>query len=388
MKTQSIIYIAAQWNSDNKVSNHHIATELSKNNRVLYIESGAMRKPKASRSDLNKIFVKIAKLFQGIKVINDNLMTYSIVNIPFHNYNIIKKFNKFLTIFLIRRVAIKYGFDNPILWIYTPDFESIIGYLGEKLVVYYCVDDYGSMPNVDSQTIQKMEDSMLKKADLVFVTARALLNDHRKKINQNIFYTPHAVNYEHFSKAQASSDIDKVPNIPGPILGFWGLMEEWFDIDLIEYIAHRHPEWSIVLIGRVAIDTINASKLSNVHFLGVKKFSELPNYAKRFDICLIPFKNYSLTVNINPIKLKEYLSTGKPVVSTYMPEVLMYKDIVEVADTYEDFESKINYVLQKDSETKRLERIKFVEKDSWAARVAEISVIINHHLSEKKVNKS
>ena len=134
-------------------------------------------------------------------------------------------------------------------------------------------------------------------------------------------------------------------NLPRPIVGFFGLIEQWIDLDLIDEIAVRRPQWSIVLIGRMAVPGHPVCNRPNVHLLGKRPYDELPAYGKAFDAAIIPYHLTQQVLHANPIKLREYLAMGKPVVSVSTPEIDKYADVVEIARSREDFIAKLDGVL-------------------------------------------
>ena len=164
--------------------------------------------------------------------------------------------------------------------------------------------------------------------------------------------------------------------IPSPILGFFGLIHEWIDLGLLEKVAQAHPEWSIVIIGRVSVDVSRLKVYKNVHFLGQKPYSRLIQYCKKFDIGLIPFHLNELTLNVNPIKLREYLAAGIPVVSTPLPEVEKYENIVGIGRTPQEFIDKIEAVLATEDADKKRLRCKLMKTESWESKVSTIAQLI------------
>ena len=199
----------------------------------------------------------------------------------------------------------------------------------------------------------------------------------------NFFYYLNFI-FDHFSKASSKdTNIPKeIDAIKRPIIGFFGLIREWLDMELIKHLATKCPDLSIVLIGKSAVDTSTLNGVKNIHLLGHKDYSTLPSYAKAFDVCIIPFKVNELTRNVNPIKLREYLAMGKPVVSTYMLEVAKYK-VVEIAETYDEFVKKIELCLKKNQESDIKERQDSIRTETWQYRMEKISEIVEQKIGEK-----
>jgi len=311
---------------------------LSKSNRLLYIEASGLRAPDASVHDIKRIFSKLKKIFIGARKVSDNVRVYSPLIIPFHKYAFIKRINKFILVYSIKRVAKRLGFKKPILWIVIPHMSVVINNLDEKLVVYYCVDDFSSLPGVDAKAILEHDVAVTEKADVIFTPSQPLY-EKKTKMNSNTYLSPHGVNIDHFAKV-FNKDIDVPEEMRGfdkPIIGFFGLIERWIDLELIKYVAQAKPQCSIVLIGRVVQDISSFDGIKNVHFLGAHPYDLLPNYAKLFDVAVIPYKLNEQVYNANPIKLREYLAMGKPVVSVRSPEMEKFSDVIYISDGYKEF---------------------------------------------------
>ncbi len=378
LSNRNIIYFANDWGADHKTSSHHIAEELMKTNRVLYIETGGMRKPRRSKRDLKRVFARLFSWARGARKINDNLYIHSLIIFPFHN-KLARKVNAALNSLTLRRAMRRYAFSDPILWFVAPHVSYLADDLGKDLTVYYCTDNVAGMPDVDRPAIEKLEDELLKKSDVVFATAEYLCDRLRcKGFNKDIFYSPHAVDFKHFSRAR-EEDLeiaDELKSLKRPVIGYVGLIEKWLDLDLVAHIAKARPGWTIVLIGRIAAPVGGLARFSNIRFLGIRSYQELPRYLKGFDVAILPFKINELTKSVNPIKIKEYLAAGKPVVATALPEVYKMKEFVEIADSPENFVAKIEYLLQNDNDGRIGERMRFVKQDNWHDRVERISDVI------------
>lgn len=372
---KNIIYFSANdWESGVKTSSYHVARFLAQKNRILYVESIGMRAPKASATDARRILRKLKFWFSGAREINENFHIYTPIALPFHSSKIAKFLNKQILITSMKFIQKRLRMGSPILWIFHPYMGETVGHLGESLVVYYCTDEFSAFPGVDPDAMRQMETELLRKADIAFATAQPLV-ESKKKFNPETYFSPHGVELEHFSRCldkdfKIAEEIDAIKR---PIIGFFGLIQEW--LDLIRYLATKRPDFSIVLIGKSDVDTPVLNGLQNVHLLGHKDYSVLPSYAKGFDVCMIPFKINEITRNVNPIKLREYLAMGKPVVSTYMSEVAKYS-VVEIADTYDEFVRKVDLSLEKNSDQDIRERLDAIKMETWQFRLEEISKIV------------
>lgn len=378
---KDIIYFSNDWSASHRTSSHHIARELMKNNRILYVETGGIRPPKRSIRDLKRILSRLFSWLRFVRKVSDNFYIYSLFILPFHN-KLAYRLNIYLNIFFLKRAIRRLGLKDPVLWFIAPHVSYLADHLPKSLIVYYCTDNLAEAPGADRRAIERNMEELLKKSDIVFATSGLFYETLKNRnINSNIYYSPHVVDFRHFSKAQ-DKKISIPPELKGlkrPIIGFMGIIEEkMVDLKLISYIARSRPDWSIVLIGdvRIGLDTI--AGLDNVICAGHKDYDELPSYLKAFDAVMIPFLINEFTRNANPLKLKEYLAAGKPVISTRLPEVEKFKGLVEIADSYEDFVSRIENAYKADNSDKIRERMESVSSESWSALTEKISGIIEN----------
>lgn len=263
--------------------------------------------------------------------------------------------------------------EKPVLWFHIPHLAPIANKLNSSGIVYYCIDNYSALPNVDKQSIQSMDYKMTEISDLVFVSSSPLF-ETKKNVAKDLIFSPHGVDFEHFNKSFNHHGIEKriKSTVTRPVIGFWGLIEDRIDLELIKYLALKHQGWDFAMIGHVAVDDNPCSELSNVKFFGPKKYQELPEFANNFDLLILPYKNNEFVYNCNPIKLREYLATGKPVVSTYYPEIESYREFVGVANTYEEFSEWIQWFFENDNPELAMRRVDKVKGESWESRVEQI----------------
>jgi glycosyltransferase involved in cell wall biosynthesis len=246
--------------------------------------------------------------------------------------------------------------------------------LEESLSVYYCIDDYASLPNVDPEAIAAMDDQLTRKADIVFVASKTLL-ENKLALNGNTHYSPHGVDVDHFARAHEGNGPlpREMERLAHPIVGFFGLIDERLDVELVEYLARRRPEWEFVLIGRVALPAAGVPQTQNVHFLGPRPYESLPDYGRHFDATIIPYRNIEHVGHINPLKLREYLAMGKPVVSVRIPEAEKLSDVIAIADARDEFLSLLDAAVSNSGdETAARRRISRVAPESWEARVQAV----------------
>ncbi|MFZ3102343.1 MAG: glycosyltransferase [Desulfitobacteriaceae bacterium] len=299
--------------------------------------------------------------------------------LPFANLKPwLNKLNQLLLGRALKKVLAKLKFVKPILWTYLPNNIDILKHISHAQLIYDCADEHASFPGfVKAEVVLDMEYRLLNQAEIVFVSAQELYN--RKGAHcQNIHLINNGADFEHFSKA-LSEELDFpefIASLPKPIVGYIGALSAWLDLELIKALALAYPKWSIVMVGPQDVDLTELRALGNIYFVGPKSYGILPSYLKSFDLCLIPFKINDLTVNVNPVKLYEYLAAGKPVLATALPEVLNFSDYVAIANNKEDFVVLAAQEIAKDNSQKIQSRLDIAYANSWNIRFKQMLEII------------
>lgn len=324
--------------------------------------------------------------------VTDTLAVYSPFALPTmqKRFSITIRLNKILLSFLIKRRLKKLKFKNPILWIYHPRYVDTIGKFKEGFIVYDCMDDFTSLLSdyEDRERNAGDERALLKKADMIFAGGYSIA-DLKRDSRERIHVFPSAVEVDHFKKALSDNLAmpDDITDIPHPILGYWGAIDERVDHELLQRLAMKHPEWSIVLLGPIVrhkvgdISYLHESK--NIFWLGPKDYSLLPNYAKAFDVCLIPFVLSREGIFLSPTKTLEYLATGKPVVSTPITDVVkFYHGMVRIADGPDEFGMAVMRCMEEDDASMKQRRIHFTENKSWEDTAEKMEKLILDKIEE------
>ena len=352
-------------------SKHHVMHLLAERNTVLWVNYHASRTPSASASDLRYMARKLGQVLGGLRKVRENLHVLTPLVIPLPGKAWARRLNRWLLIRRVRRALRQVGRGPVQVWSFTPDISYLLGHFGEEKVVYYCVDDHASFSGYDAEQVRRDEEDLCRRADLVVTTSRAL-QEAKAPLNPNTILVPHGVDYEHFAKA-ATNNLpvpEDIKDIPHPILGFFGLIRDWVDLDLLAEVARLRPDWHIVLIGDAdsTVDLAPYRSAANMHFLGHRPYAYLPAYCRGFDVGLIPFKINELTRAVNPIKLKEYLAAGLPVVSTPLPEVRLYGHLVELAEDAQAFAAAVEACLAQGAEA-RSGRSRAMASETWPEKV-------------------
>lgn len=263
--------------------------------------------------------------------------------------------------------------QRPILWMFKPEHHFMIGRYNELVSVYHCIDEYTvGTSGRKKATIEQLENRMLHKADVVFANS-IITWENKKKIAPNAIRFPSGANVAHFGQALTLTSHPQTATLPRPILMYAGSINEKIDLRLLLDLANRRPEWTIVMIGELYLgadlaDLVRIRQLPNIHLVGKRPFDELPSWFAAADICLLPYVSGEATRYRSPLKLYEYLATGRPIISTPHPEVDELSHCVSIASP-DNWIDRINAILQPDGESQRQERLAEAEKHSWKVRV-------------------
>jgi len=357
-----------------KTSKHQLTALLVERNRVLFIESIGLRRPTASGKDVGRIKKKIARFLAGPQRREENLWVFTPLVIPLHDQAWARRFNAWFMARCVRQVARQVGFRDPLLWMFLPSAAGIVGRCGESCVIYYNVDDFSQFSGSHAGTIQALDDDLTRRADIVFSSSQTLA-DQKRALNPNTYYSPHGVDYEHFrSTLDGPAPPADAADLRGPVIGYWGWVADYFDLDAVCAIADR-ADWTVLLIGESTIDLSRLVGRPNVRILGSRPYAQLPAYAALCDVLLIPRLRNPLTERMNPLKLREYLATGRPVVSSPLPEVAVaaarkYGTAVRLATTPAEWVAEVADLLATPPDPAAVSAL--VADETWEARLAEV----------------
>jgi glycosyltransferase involved in cell wall biosynthesis len=267
-----------------------------------------------------------------------------------------------------------------ILWFYAPYYFRLVDWVRPAVACYDCLDDLASLahgrPALARRTAA-LEEELLRKVDVVFATTQALA-DAKGQVCARSYALPPGVDVKLYGSAldPSCSVPDELDPIPRPRLGFVGVVDWRLDWELLEGIARRRPDWSIVLVGPVERKPQSLACLGNVRFLGRRPVVDLPRYLRGFDVCLIPYAEGPFSESANPTKLREYLAAGRPVVSTPLPTLGDTGGVMRTARGVEEFELAVQRALEEDSPTLRRQRLEWARAFSWDSRVENAASIL------------
>jgi len=375
----------SEWEEGVSNRNYHVLQQLLQNDQVgkiLAVDYLPFNFKRALRNYKENIALNLKdakvinrKWTSKVTKVSDKLYVYSGVNFCL-------RVNK--TLSNIKKVALDLNFGDVVVWSFFPFVAPYLSNLGQKLTVFEAVDNWLNHSSYQKykERLTESYDILKNQADLIFTVSQKLVRFFDDQ--PNVYWIPNGVDYKHYNQKFALVNRD-IADIPKPIIGYIGVIQDRVDLKLIEHLARMNPKKSIVLIGPVWSEQDELKKavnnLKNIYFLGYKSYSEAPMYIQQFDIGIIPHQQAEFSSSTNPMKMYEYLACGKPVVATQNSGTENTEGMVVVADNSEDFNSKLNDLLKSDNDDKRQERQEFVKKHSWISVVDKMMDLINKKIT-------
>ncbi|MDI4668058.1 glycosyltransferase [Pseudoalteromonas shioyasakiensis] len=338
------IVFGEDWQS-HPSSTQHLFKQLAKQHQVIWINSIGMRKPTFRLIDVKRVFNKLKSLFlskrnrPNAKTTNTsqniNLTAHTLAVLPWHDNVIVRLFNKW--------VFNRKGFidDEPIVyWLSVPTAISLISPREQDKVIYYCGDDFSALAGVDHKMVAPFESDLIEKADTIYVVSEFLAN---KMPKSKVKMLSHGVDLELFT-TQTTKAVE-LEQICKPIIGFYGSLNAWLDKALLLKLAKERPEYQLVLIGHLVEDFSDLLKLDNVTHIPAVEHDRLASFSQHWQVSILPFVDNEQIRACDPLKLKEYIATGTPIVTTRFAAVNSYQETILIADNHQGFIERLDYAV-------------------------------------------
>ncbi|TMO44697.1 MULTISPECIES: glycosyltransferase [unclassified Pseudoalteromonas] len=338
------IVFGEDWQS-HPSSTQHLFKQLAKQHQVIWINSIGMRKPTFRLIDVKRVFNKLKSLFLSKRSspnakttdhsLNLDLTAHTLAVLPWHDNLIVRLYNKW--------IFNKKGLigDEPIVyWLSVPTAISLISPREQDKVIYYCGDDFSALAGVDHKMVAPFESELIKKADTIYVVSERLAN---KMPKSKVKMLSHGVDLALFTTQTAKAR--ELEQISKPIIGFYGSLNAWLDKALLLTLAKVRPEYQLVLIGHLIEDFSELLKLDNVTHIKAVEHHRLASFAQHWQVSILPFVDNEQIRSCDPLKLKEYIATGTPIVTTRFAAVNPYRETILIADTHQGFIDRIDYAV-------------------------------------------
>lgn len=383
LKNQSIICFApSDWWSMNPSCTTHIMKRLATANKILYINpfsSDLLGVTKARRKGFGqRLSRKLKSMTKWLKKGDENLYVFSPLFIPVQGKPKLDALNNRLLVGQIKLACRLAGIKNPLLWIENVRAADLLEHFNGQPKIYHVSDLFchdGYISNKDTQV--NRERKISEAADAI-ISVSTELYELKKKDYQNVRYLPHGVDFEKFQSAAAKEEVPAaLREIPHPIAGYFGTLTGSNDIALWEYCAAQMPDVSFVLAGRVTggdYSTLQAMK--NVYMPGFVPYEQIPSLCAAFDVCMLNWKMSPWIRSCNPLKMFEYMASGRPIVSVAIQEAQQYNDCISIASDQEEFCRLLRWELSHDTQERRQKRVEIARRHDWHQKVSVLSDII------------
>ena len=351
-------------------STQHLINHLSHSRKVLWVNSIGLRRPTLSWRDAKRAWQKLvaparAKVAQS-HYTNRNIQVINPRTLPAPRNRLERRIASTILGNQLRPLIDQAELHQPILWTSLPTAVDMVEQLDSSALVYYCGDDFSALAGVDHRTVAMREAELLQHADLILAASEQLAMRFPQQRTQLL---PHGVDFQLFSQpAQRAVDL---PDDGRPIAGFYGSLSEWLDIELLQATIQQLPEWHFVFIGNAVVDISPLQALPNTHFLGERAHAQLPSYVQHWNASLLPFRDNAQIRACNPLKLREYLAAGQPIVSTPFPALRPYQSLLQTVSSVDEMVHALQNTLQQPPNHQQQQS---VMQHTWQARADQVSL--------------
>ncbi|NLG42130.1 MAG: glycosyltransferase family 1 protein [Phycisphaerae bacterium] len=357
---------------------------------VLYVNAMGMRVPSMRERSVfvTRVRRKLRSLMRGLTRWDERFSVLSPVSFPAYSRPWWRRVNAASVRLQVRQALRRVGLRRPLVWVVSPPAVDIACRLPRAALVYQRTDDFKHFTGVNQDVIAGMDHELVNQADLVIHVNRGLYEESLAH-GARALLTSHGVDYDLFTpEPDQRAQPEDIAAVPHPRIGFYGGIDNHtFDSDLLLSVAAALPDMHFVLVGACSLPPGTFAAAPNVHLLGQKPYEQIPAYGRAFDVAIMPWRKNDWIAACNPVKLKEYLALGKPVVSTPYPEGEQYRDCVYFASTADEFADAIRRALCEDDAEKRAARRQRVAGQTWDALALTLLAEIDDIVAEKDLSQ-
>jgi glycosyltransferase involved in cell wall biosynthesis len=360
------------WYHNRAHTDMQLMRRFSRKGTALYVNSIMMRKHKIVGGSrfTEKLVRKVKSILKGLKESGAGFWVYSPFTLPVHHISWARPLNEAMLRYQMCRMMRKLRMSAPVIWVVCPAACDTAIKINKAKLVYQRTDRFEDDPNVDKDTILGYDRKLKAHADITVYVNRSLYDEEAGQC-RNALFLDHGVDYEMFASAELDSNRPAdIADIKKPVVGYFGALDgHKLDAEFLGAVADLLPKMSFIFVGKASVDCSALSARKNVWMLGQKSYEQIPHYGKCFDVAILPWRINKWTEAANPIKLKEYLALGKPIVSTpAFTELQRYSDVVYEAGIPDDFAACIRKACAEDSAELVETRRKTVAGSSWDSK--------------------
>ena len=377
-RSPDFVVFSDDW-GEHPSSCQHIFRHIAQDHRVLWVNTIGMRNPTFTLTDLRKIAKKCRKMLRIRRQHGEraepvgHLSVCQPIMLPFSELSLVRRFNRWSVSRRIRSAASALNFRDPIIVSTVPNAAEYPEVLAGRRIIYYCVDDFSLWPGVDSTRVSDMERRMVEQSSAI-IAASGTLAEKFTEFGRHVAVLTHGVDLDHF-RTRATSEHPILKRIPEPRVGFFGLIDGRFDRNLIQALAAQMPDTNFVFAGPVDSTAGELPVRENLHFIGALAYTELPAFIVGIRALILPYKVDELGRMLSPLKLKEYLATCKPVVSSPISAVYDWESFLLVAHAPNEWVEALRGII----EQKSVESVSKVHAqlaiESWKSKAESFLVI-------------
>ena len=366
------------WYHNHGHSDFQLMRRVAATAPALVVNSITMRMPLPGRSTMfaRRIVRKARSMMRSTSRPLADLPRFTVttpVFLPFYGSKRLRRLSARLVRSQVERAAARAGIRDPVCLVTIPTAWEVVRRMRYRALVLNRSDKYSAFSEAPQAYIASLEDSLLRHADLVLYVSRSLMAAEASLTGDRAVFLDHGVDLDHFRPRSANEEPADLRAIPHPRIGFFGGFDDYItDLDLLERVAREIPSAQLVLIGDATCSMTRFSTLPNVHWLGVRPYEDIPRYGSGFDVAIMPWVRNEWIQHCNPIKLKEYLALGLPVVTTDFPEAWTYQRWLAIASDADDFVAKLGLALATGGPGTPAERRQAVASASWDARASQL----------------
>ncbi|MBL7645455.1 MAG: hypothetical protein JNK74_04605 [Candidatus Hydrogenedentes bacterium] len=364
------------WYHNRAHSDLQLMTRIARERKVLLINSIGMRMPMPGKSTmpLRRILRKALSMLRYVRrplPSTPGFIVMTPIMVPLYGVPLLRRLNFLFIRLQIQLVARLMGIQCPHVFITVPTGIEVARHMERSCLVYNRSDIHSAFDEVDKDYIVPLENELLAGADAVFYSSHSLMEKEAAQSGDRAYFLDHGLDIEHFKRVVGES----LPRLTlhGAVIGFFGGLDDYIvDFDLIELLAQRFPDATILLIGDATLSLERLERYPNIVLTGAKPYAEIPAYGSLFDVAIMPWLQNEWIRYCNPIKMKEYLALDLEIVTTYFPEAEFYREHMYIAESHEQFIAMVHDILDHsarkvDSKARRL----LLQHASWDDRSCE-----------------